>query len=166
MGEKRIRFALLFILLFGLPHLAICQSSQIVNVTLTQMADFQITSTPDKNAHISLVNLNEDTTYLGGTYSVAHNSVNLKKILAEVTAGSSALGIILKAELQAPAGGAESKGQISLLDGGAVALGAQTLVDKVPAGEFLNLALHYVASADFSAAVGNNVFTVTFTISE
>lgn len=167
MGAKnKVLSAIFLLFLWGLPQLVFCQSSQMVTVTLTQMADFQITSVPDTDAHIALLSLNSDTTYTDGTYSITHNSANLKKVLAQVTGGSTALGIVLKAELQAPGGGAESKGQISLLDGGAIALGAQTLVDKVPAGSYVNLALHYIASADFSATVGNNIFTVTFTIAE
>ncbi len=145
-----------------------CAQSQDVTVTLTQMADFQVTTTPDPaNVNITLLNLNQDTNYTDGKYSVAHNSANEKKILAQVTGGSAATGIILKAWLEAPAvGDAEAKGPLEILDGTAVYPGARTLVEKLPPGFFDNLALHYTASANFSAAVGANSFTVTFTISE
>lgn len=141
-------------------------ANQTVTVTLTEVADFQITSVPDKNVHINLANIDEDTTYSDGKYSLYHNSSNEKKVTAQVTAGPSALGIILKAELEKPAPTAESKGSVTILDGSATPLEAQVLLEKVPPGLFEDLALYYVARAGVTANVGANVFTVTFTIGE
>ncbi len=149
-----------------------CQVASIdqhdFTVVLTQMADFQVTTTPDPgNVNITLLNLNQDINYTDGKYSVAHTSPNEKKILAQVTGGSAAFGITLRAYLEAPAAGAaETKGSVELLDGGVSPLAAQTLVEKVPPGFFEDLALHYSARANVSATVGANVFTVTFTVSE
>lgn len=141
--------------------------SQTLTVELASIADFKIISLPI-DVSINLAALSSEQSDLSSLYSIEHNHINEKIVTAQVTAGTgNPQGIILKTELTAPAAGdAVSSGKVEILDGSSTIPPAKTVVEKVPAGSFSNLALHYFAQANVTASIGSQEFTVTFTISE
>lgn len=169
-NTKRWNYSILLVLILCLStgNLAAQNSEgQQLTVELSPIADFKIVSLPI-DVSINLTALNSSLSDLTSLYSIVHNHVNEKIVTAQVTGGTgNPQGIVLKAELTAPAAGdAVSNGQVEILDGSGVIPLARTVIEKVPAGSFSNLALHYQAVANVTAAIGNQQFTVTFTISE